>query len=98
MSGINLVVSTRFHRAAPKGCGNTKSITNYAPAFMAQRDAKAAGFNEALFLDSTDTNVEEVGGACVCVCALLKRRHLTTRAAANFFCLGQDGVIRTPGD
>lgn len=64
MSGINLVVSTRFHRAAPKGVGNTKSITNYAPAFMAQRDAKAAGYHEALFLDTTDTNVEEVGGVC----------------------------------
>lgn len=55
-----------------------QSITNYAPVFLAQQQAKKAGFSEAVFLDASNKYVEEVG-------------------AANFFCLGKDGVIRTPG-
>jgi len=62
-TGIALEVSSTFHRAAPKGVGNTKSITNYAPAFQAQMLAKKNGFADALFLDTTDTNVEEAGAA-----------------------------------
>jgi branched-chain amino acid aminotransferase len=61
--GISLEVSSTFHRAAPKGVGNTKSISNYAPAFQAQLLAKKNGFADALFLDTTDTNVEEAGAA-----------------------------------
>ncbi len=62
-AGIALEVSSSFHRAAPKGVGNTKSITNYAPAFQAQLLAKRNGFADALFLDTTDLLVEEAGAA-----------------------------------
>jgi branched-chain amino acid aminotransferase group II len=62
-SGVALEVSETFHRAAPKGVGNVKSISNYAPAYQAQAAAKKRGFSDALFLDTTDTNVEEAGAA-----------------------------------
>jgi branched-chain amino acid aminotransferase len=61
--GVALEVSSGFHRAAPKGVGNVKSISNYAPAYQAQSLAKKAGFADALFLDTTDTLVEEAGAA-----------------------------------
>ena len=74
---VDLLVSDTFHRAAPKGVGNTKSISNYAPAFHAQHQAKSQGYSEALFLCTNDKYVEEAG-------------------AANVFCVGKDGVLRTP--
>ena len=61
--GIDLRVCETFHRAAPKGAGNTKSISNYAPAFKAQQEAKGDGYAEAIFLDTTDRYVEEAGAA-----------------------------------
>jgi branched-chain amino acid aminotransferase len=65
--GINLEVSETYHRASPMGVGNTKSITNYAPAFEAQKAAKSRGFADALFLDTTNQYVEEAGAANVFV-------------------------------
>ena len=39
-----------------------QAIGNYAPCFKGQQEAKAAGFNDALFLDSeTGEYVEEAG-------------------------------------
>ncbi len=61
--GVALEVSDTFHRAAPKGVGNVKSISNYAPAYQSQMLAKKRGFADALFLDTTDTNVEEAGAS-----------------------------------
>lgn len=61
---INLLTVPDHHRAAPKGCGYVKAIGNYAPCFKSQKKAKAAGFDEALFLDAlTENNVEEAGAS-----------------------------------
>lgn len=61
---INLWVTPRYHRAAEGGVGGVKASGNYAPCFEASRRAKAAGYNEVLFLDSkTDSVVEEAGAS-----------------------------------
>ena len=53
-----------FDRAAPHGTGHIKAGLNYAMSLHAYMTAKAAGFDENMFLDAaTRTYVEETGGA-----------------------------------
>jgi len=62
-SPISLLV-TSYHRSAPHGSGDVKSIGNYAPIFLAQKEAKEGGFGEVLFLDAKyDRFVEEAGAS-----------------------------------
>ena len=64
LSPISLTVSDDFHRAAPGGSGGVKAIGNYAPGMMPSKRAKAKGFAEIIYLDSTQHKyVEEVGAA-----------------------------------
>ena len=60
---VRLCVSD-FDRAAPHGTGHIKAGLNYAMSLHAYMTAKAAGFDENMFLDpATRTYVEETGGA-----------------------------------
>ena len=53
-----------FDRAAPHGTGHIKAGLNYAMSLHAYMTAKAADFDENMFLDAaTRTYVEETGGA-----------------------------------
>ena len=61
---ISLKVSNEFHRAAPGGSGGVKAIGNYAPGMMPSKNAKAEGYAEIIYLDSTEHKyIEEVGAA-----------------------------------
>lgn len=60
---IRLKAISHYTRAAPGGVGGVKAIGNYAPAFFVQRMIKQEGFDEALFLDSTRTYIEEAGAS-----------------------------------
>ncbi|MBI5399041.1 branched-chain amino acid aminotransferase [Candidatus Saganbacteria bacterium] len=60
---IRLCVETAYHRAGPGGVGNVKAGGNYAAGMVAGAAAKAAGFGEVLWLDSSGMLVEEVGAA-----------------------------------
>ena len=60
---VRLCVSD-FDRAAPHGTGHIKAGLNYAMSLHAYMIAKAAGFDENMFLDAaTHTYIEETGGA-----------------------------------
>ena len=43
---IDLLVETRFHRAAPGGMGGTKAAGNYSPVLVTQLAAKKEGWGE----------------------------------------------------
>jgi branched-chain amino acid aminotransferase len=61
--GARLCTETRYVRAAPGGTGSAKCAGNYAAALLAQREARAAGFDEVLWLDALERRfVEEAGG------------------------------------
>mmetsp|Transcript_31661 Transcript_31661/g.53197 ORF Transcript_31661/g.53197 Transcript_31661/m.53197 type:complete len:423 (-) Transcript_31661:401-1669(-) len=65
---IDLLVSTKFHRAAPGGAGGTKCVGNYAQVLTTQLSAKAEGYADVLYLDSVeDKYVEEVSSCNVFV-------------------------------
>ncbi|HEU4382659.1 MAG TPA: branched-chain amino acid aminotransferase [Anaeromyxobacteraceae bacterium] len=58
---VKLLVSRRFHRAAPGGTGAFKTGGNYAASLMAGEVAHRHGASQVLYLDVTDRYVEEAG-------------------------------------
>jgi branched-chain amino acid aminotransferase len=58
---IKLLISKRFHRAAPGGTGALKTGGNYAASLLAGVAAHRLGASQVLFLDTTDTYLEEAG-------------------------------------
>ncbi|KAH6759898.1 branched-chain amino acid aminotransferase 5 / branched-chain amino acid transaminase 5 [Perilla frutescens var. frutescens] len=64
LAPINLVVETEMHRATPGGTGGVKTIGNYAAVLQAQSAAKAKGFSDVLYLDSTHKKYLEEVSSC----------------------------------
>ncbi len=61
--GVRLRTETHYVRAAPGGTGSAKCAGNYGGALLAQREARAAGFDEVLWLDARERRwLEEAGG------------------------------------
>ena len=58
---VKLLITRRFHRAAPGGTGALKTGGNYAASLMAGEVAHDMGASQVLFLDTTDTFIEEAG-------------------------------------
>jgi branched-chain amino acid aminotransferase len=59
---VDVLVSERYVRAFPGGTGDVKPAGNYAPALLAEREARDAGFHTVLWLDGlTRTYIEECG-------------------------------------
>ncbi|XP_024933592.2 branched-chain amino acid aminotransferase 2, chloroplastic [Ziziphus jujuba] len=61
---LDLLVEDKINRATRGGTGGVKSITNYAPVFLAQARAKAKGFADVIFLDSKSGKYIEEVSAC----------------------------------
>ncbi|XP_057784392.1 branched-chain amino acid aminotransferase 2, chloroplastic-like [Salvia miltiorrhiza] len=64
LAPINLIVETEMHRATPGGTGGVKTIGNYAAVLQAQSVAKAKGFSDVLYLDSTHKKYLEEVSSC----------------------------------
>lgn len=59
---VEVLVTERFVRAFPGGTGEIKPAGNYAPALLADREARDAGFHTVLWLDGVERKfVEECG-------------------------------------
>ncbi len=57
-------VVTHFDRAAPHGTGHIKAGGNYASSFHPGAEARAQGFDEALYLDPAEHRyIDEIGAA-----------------------------------
>ncbi|HOJ45050.1 MAG TPA: branched-chain amino acid aminotransferase [Bacilli bacterium] len=58
------MMATSYDRAAPHGTGKAKCGGNYGGSFLPQKEARANGCAEALFLDpATHTYIDEAGAA-----------------------------------
>mmetsp|Transcript_11820 Transcript_11820/g.29913 ORF Transcript_11820/g.29913 Transcript_11820/m.29913 type:complete len:419 (-) Transcript_11820:183-1439(-) len=64
LSPIDLLVETRFHRAAPGGMGGTKAAGNYSPVLVTQLAAKKEGYSDVLYLDAKSDNYLEEVSSC----------------------------------
>ena len=61
---LDLIITTKFHRAAPKGIGNAIAIGNYSASLFPMNRAKEEGYDEVVYLDSINENqIEEIGSA-----------------------------------
>jgi branched-chain amino acid aminotransferase len=60
-SVLRLWVETHAVRAAKGGVGAAKAGANYVASLLTAEQAKAQGYSQVLWLDSTHTHVEEVG-------------------------------------
>ncbi len=58
---IKLLITKRFHRAVPGGTGSAKAAGNYAASLRAGEFAKKFGASQVLYLDVTNTYIEEAG-------------------------------------
>lgn len=58
---IKLLITERFHRAAPGGTGSSKAAGNYAASLRPGEFAKKFGASQVLYLDTTNTYIEEAG-------------------------------------
>ncbi len=58
---VKLLVTRRFHRAAPGGTGAFKTGGNYAASLMAGEVAHHRGAAQVLYLDVSDQFIEEAG-------------------------------------
>jgi branched-chain amino acid aminotransferase len=86
---LSLIASQSYHRAAPKGIGNAKAIGNYSSTLLPVKEAKAAGFDEVLYLKADNEKlVEEVGSANIFM--LRGEQLVTPRLTGSIL----DGVTR----
>lgn len=58
---IKIWVEKELCRAAPGGLGATKAAANYASSLKAAYEAKKKGYAQVLWLDTSKTQIEEVG-------------------------------------
>jgi len=64
IKSLTLKVTNKFHRAAPKGIGNSKAIGNYSASLYPRQLAQERGFDEVIYLNAANENlIEEVGSA-----------------------------------
>jgi branched-chain amino acid aminotransferase len=62
--GVVRLVVMDVHRAAPKGTGYAKAVSNYAATMQPKKMAKKMGFDDVLYLDpKEDKYIEEAGAA-----------------------------------
>ena len=60
---VSVMVSHEYTRAVPGGTGNVKCAANYGPSMVAQRQAREAGCQQAVWLDAIEHRwIEEMGG------------------------------------
>jgi branched-chain amino acid aminotransferase len=58
---VKLLITKRFHRAAPGGTGAMKTGGNYAASLLAGEVAHKLGASQVLYLDASDRYLEEAG-------------------------------------
>ncbi|MGD9806985.1 MAG: branched-chain amino acid aminotransferase [Deferribacterales bacterium] len=58
---VRLLITERYHRAVSGGTGAAKCCGNYGQAFQAAKFSKKFDAKQVLYLDATNTYIEEVG-------------------------------------
>lgn len=58
---IKLLLTKKFHRVAPGSTGSAKTGGNYGNTLFALQEARTRGAQQVLYLDVTNTYVEETG-------------------------------------
>jgi len=62
-TGARMQLCRDHQRAAPAGVGHVKAVGNYAQCFSAQREAKADGFSDVIYLDVGAQFIDEAAAS-----------------------------------
>jgi branched-chain amino acid aminotransferase len=63
VDSVSVLIGRDYPRAMPRGTGDVKIAGNYAPSFIAQRQAQELGCAQVVWLDAMEQRwVEEMGG------------------------------------
>ncbi|MGB0986862.1 MAG: branched-chain amino acid aminotransferase [Pseudoalteromonas spongiae] len=60
-TSLKLLISNTYHRAVSGGTGAAKAAGNYAASLRAQKQAASFSADQVLYLDASNTYLEEVG-------------------------------------
>jgi branched-chain amino acid aminotransferase len=60
-NAVRLLISEKYHRAVSGGTGSAKCCGNYGQAFKAAKFSKKFDAKQVLYLDASNTYIEEVG-------------------------------------
>ncbi|RLM74879.1 branched-chain-amino-acid aminotransferase 5, chloroplastic-like [Panicum miliaceum] len=77
LSPISLLTEEEYHRAAPGGTGDIKTIGNYASVVSAQRRAKEKGHSDVLYLDPIHNKFVEEVSSCNIFMVKVEERNIT---------------------
>lgn len=59
---VRIRVCEKYSRSGPNGLGNAKTAANYAASILAEKEARAEGYTQVLWLDACQRRyIEEVG-------------------------------------
>eukprot|EP00933_Yihiella_yeosuensis_P008601 TRINITY_DN114138_c0_g1_i1.p1 TRINITY_DN114138_c0_g1~~TRINITY_DN114138_c0_g1_i1.p1 ORF type:complete len:402 (+),score=55.67 TRINITY_DN114138_c0_g1_i1:96-1301(+) len=61
--GARMQLCKESQRAAPSGQGHIKAVGNYAQCFSAQKNAKADGFSDVIYLDVSGEFIDEAAAS-----------------------------------
>ena len=95
---LNMLISSDFHRAAPKGIGNAKAIGNYSASLFPGKEAKSKGYNDMIYLRASNEGfVEEMGSANIF--AVKNKKLITPRLGGSILPgITRNSVIRIAKD
>uniref|UniRef100_A0A0E0KTT7 Branched-chain-amino-acid aminotransferase n=1 Tax=Oryza punctata TaxID=4537 RepID=A0A0E0KTT7_ORYPU len=100
LSPISLLTEEEYHRAAPGGTGDIKTIGNYASVVHANKRAKERGHSDVLYLDSVHKKfVEELSSYNIFMVKVEERLITIDELldADEVFCTGTSVVLSSVG-
>ena len=91
---LNMLITSEFHRAAPRGIGNAKAIGNYSASLFPGSYAKSKGFNDMIYLRASNEGfIEEMGSANIF--AIIGNKLITPRLGGSILPgITRNSVIR----
>ncbi len=92
ISGVRVLVTNFFHRAAPGGTGNAKVIGNYASGLLPSALAKH-GYD---WVDDKPVKVSDAPFHDVLYLDAVHNKYVEEFAGANFVAIGADGTMLVP--
>ena len=91
---LNALVTDKYHRIATKSIGNAKAIGNYSGTLLPFKEAADAGYDEIIFLNSSNENIlDEARSANIFI---LKNKTLKTPSVQGSILPGitRDSVLK----
>ncbi len=92
--GIVRLIAKEVNRASPYGTGDAKAVCNYPVTMRPKQEAKAAGFDDVIYLDPVENKYIEEAGAANFFALMNDGRLVTPPLGSILPGITRDSVIR----